>query len=407
MKPFNPEQALWETRREFGEHGGVTPSISRSSTFTVMDPAIMPEIFQGLRGLDKGGCFLYSRHFNPTVDVLARYMSAMEGTEFAVCTASGMSAISCILLQLCRSGDHIISSDTIYGGTHALLRELFPEMGITTTFIDPMDTASFEQAILPSTRVIYAETVGNPTLKVADIPALSKLARKRELTLVIDNTFMPMVVTPAALGADIVISSMTKFINGASDAIAGVICASRDFIYKLMDLHTGRVMLLGPTMDPRIAYDIIQRLPHLGIRMREHCKRAMAIAELLHNIGAPVSYPGLQSHPQHSLIKSMVNPGYCSGGMLTIDCGTKEKAEELMSLLQNKERFGLIAVSLGYYDTLMSCSGSSTSSEIPPEDQSKIGISPGLIRMSIGYTGSLEARLEQIERAVRAVGLVP
>ncbi len=405
MKPFNPEQALWETRREFGEHGGVTPSISRSSTFTVMDPAIMPEIFQGLRGLDKGGCFLYSRHFNPTVDVLARYMSAMEGTEFAVCTASGMSAISCTLLQLCRSGDHIISSDTIYGGTHALLRKLFPEMGITTTFIDPMDTASFEQAILPSTRVIYAETVGNPTLKVADIPALSKLARKRGLSLVIDNTFMPMVVSPAALGADIVISSMTKFINGASDAIAGVICASRDFIYKLMDLHTGRIMLLGPTMDPRIAYDIIQRLPHLGIRMREHCKRAMAIAELLHNIGAPVSYPGLRSHPQHSLIKSMVNPGYCSGGMLTIDCGTKEKAEELMSLLQNKERFGLIAVSLGYYDTLMSCSGSSTSSEIPPEDQSKIGISPGLIRMSIGYTGSLEARLEQIERAVRAVGL--
>ena len=407
MKPFNPEQALWETRREFGEHGGVTPSISRSSTFTVMDPAIMPEIFQGLRGLDKGGCFLYSRHFNPTVDVLARYMSAMEGTEFAVCTASGMSAISCTLLQLCRSGDHIISSDTIYGGTHALLRELFPEMGITTTFIDPMDTASFEQAILPSTRVIYAETIGNPTLKVTDIPALSKLAGKHGLTLVIDNTFMPMVVTPAALGADIVISSMTKFINGAGDAIAGVICASRDFIYKLMDLHTGRVMLLGPTMDPRIAYDIIQRLPHLGIRMREHCKRATAIAELLHNMGAPVVYPGLQSHPQHSLIKSMVNPGYCYGGMLTIDCGTKEKAEELMSLLQNKERFGLIAVSLGYYDTLMSCSGSSTSSEIPPEDQSKIGISPGLIRMAIGYTGSLEARLEQIERAVRAVGLVP
>jgi len=141
MKPFNPEQALWETRREFGEHGGVTPSISRSSTFTVMDPAVMPEIFQGLRGLDKGGCFLYSRHFNPTVDVLARYMSAMEGTEFAVCTASGMSAISCTLLQLCRSGDHIISSDTIYGGTHALLRELFSVMGIAPTFLYPMVSA--------------------------------------------------------------------------------------------------------------------------------------------------------------------------------------------------------------------------------------------------------------------------
>ena len=406
MKPFNPEQALWRTSREFGEHGGVTPSIARSSTFTVMDPATMPEIFHGLRGPDKGGCFLYSRHFNPTVDVLARYISAMEGTEFAVCTASGMSAISCTLLQLCGSGDHIVSSDTISGGTHALLRKFFPEMGITTTFVDPTDTASFEKAVLKNTRVIYAETIGNPTLKVTDIPALSKLAQKRGLTLVIDNTFMPMVVTPAKLGADIVISSMTKFINGASDVIAGVICASRDFIYKLMDLHTGRVMLLGPTLDPRIAYDIIQRLPHLAIRMREHCKRAMAIAERLHKIGAPVTYPGLPSNPQNDLIKSMVNSGYGYGGMLTIDCGTKEKAEELMSILQNKERFGLIAVSLGYYDTLMSCSGSSTSSEIPPEDQSKIGLSPGLVRMAIGFTGSLDARLEQIERSVRAVGLI-
>jgi methionine-gamma-lyase len=214
-----------------------------------------------------------------------------------------------------------------------------------------------------------------------------------------------MVVTPGKLGADIVVSSMTKFINGASDVIAGVICASRDFIYKLMDLHTGRVMLMGPTMDPRIAYDIIQRLPHLAIRMREHSKRAMAIAERLYQLGAPVIYPGLPSHPQNGLIKSMLNPGYGYGGILTIDCGTKEKAEELMSILQNQERFGFIAVSLGFYDTLMSCSGSSTSSEIPPEDQLKMGLSPGLIRMAIGYTGSLETRLEQIERAVRQVGL--
>jgi len=214
-----------------------------------------------------------------------------------------------------------------------------------------------------------------------------------------------MVVTPAKLGADIVVSSMTKFINGASDVIAGVICANRDFIYKLMDLHTGRVMLLGHTMDQRVAYDIIQRLPHLAIRMREHCERTMVIAERLHKIGAPVTYPGLPSHPQNDLIKSMVNPGYGYGGILTIDCGTKEKAEELMSILQNKERFGFVAVSLGFYDTLISCSGSSTSSEIPPEDQSKMGLSPGLVRMAIGYTGSLEARLEQIERAVRVVGL--
>ena len=139
MQDFNPEQALIKARREFGEHGGVAPSISRSSTFTVMDPAIMPEIFQGIRGPEKNGCFLYSRHFNPTNAVLGRYLAAMEGTEAAQATASGMAAISCTLLQLCRHGDHIVSSDTIYGGTHALLDEMLPQMGISTSFADPTD----------------------------------------------------------------------------------------------------------------------------------------------------------------------------------------------------------------------------------------------------------------------------
>jgi methionine-gamma-lyase len=406
MQKFNPEVAMWRVRREFGEHGGVTPSISRSSTFTVLDPAIMPEIFHGLRGPEKGGCFLYSRHFNPTTHVLARYLAAMEDTEFAVCTASGMSAIACTLLQICRSGNHIVSSDTVYGGTHALLGELMPEMGITTTFVDPADISAFEKAITPATRVIYTEAVGNPTLKVADIRALSKLAHQHKLVLVVDNTFTPMIISPARLGADIVVHSITKFINGASDLIAGAICASKDFIFKLMDLQTGRVMLLGPTMDPRIAFDIIQRLPHLPIRMREHSTRTMAIAHHLENLGVPVSYPGLLSHPQHGLIQSMFNEGYGFGGVLTIDCKKKEKAEELMAYLQNRERFGLIAVSLGYYDTLMSCSGSSTSSEIAPEDQDKIGISPGLLRISIGYTGSLEDRIQQIEMAIKAVDII-
>ena len=172
-----------------------------------------------------------------------------------------------------------------------------------------------------------------------------------------------------------------------------------------MDLHAGRVMLLGPTIDPRVAFDVIQRLPHLAIRMREHSSRAMAIATRLEEMGAPVTYPGLRSHPQHGLITSMINASYGYGGMMTIDCETQDKAEELLSVLQNKERFGLIAVSLGYYDTLMSCSGSSTSSEIPPEDQCKMGLSPGLVRLAVGYTGSLSARIEQIQRAVKAVGL--
>jgi methionine-gamma-lyase len=405
MQDFNPEQALWKVRREFGEHGGVTPSISRSSTFTVMDPRIMPEIFEGLRGPDKNGCFLYSRHFNPTVDVLARYLAAMENTEGAVCTASGMAAISCTLLQLCQDGDHIVASDTIYGGTYALLRELLPSMGIEVTFVDPTVPQGFEAALTENTRVIYTEAVGNPTLKVADIPALAKLANTNDLTLVVDNTFTPVIISPAHVGAHIVVHSLTKFVNGASDAIAGVICADKAFIHKLMDLHTGRVMLLGPTMDPRVAYDIIQRLPHLSLRMREHGARAMIIASKLQEMGIDVTYPGLPSHPQYSLTSRLINEGYGYGGILTIDCVTRDNAEELMRTLQNEESFGFIAVSLGYYDTLLSCSSSSTSSEVPPEDQHKIGLSPGLVRVSVGLTGSLKARLEQLERAVMKVGL--
>lgn len=405
-KKHNPERALTAIRREFGEHGGVCPSIERSSTFTVLDPHTMPEIFEGLLGPESGGCFLYSRHFNPTIDVLGRYLAAMEGTESAICTSSGMAAISCALLQLCEQGDHIVASDTIYGGTHALLGDLFPSMGIETTFVDPTDSAAFAAAITSRTKVLCTEVEGNPTLKVADLPALSQIAHDRGISLVVDNTFTPMIISPAALGADIVVYSLTKFINGASDVIAGAICASQDFIHSLMDLHTGRVMLLGPTLDPRAAFDILQRLPHLGIRMREHSRRAMLIAEHLGALGASVTYPGSTAHPQHELFGEMMNAGFGYGGMLTIDCKTADKAGKLMSVLQNEEQFGLMAVSLGYFDTLMSCSGSSTSSEISAKEQESMGLSPGLLRIAVGYTGVIEDRVAQIERAVNSVGLV-
>jgi len=406
MQDFSPEQALWGIRREFGEHGGVAPSISRSSTFTVMDPDIMPDIFKGVRGPHKGGYFLYSRHFNPTVETLSREIAAMEDTKAAICTASGMSAIACTLMQLCKQGDHIVSSDTIYGGTYALFDQLFPELGISTTFVDPGDTKAFEDAAKPQTRVFYTEIVGNPTLRVADIQAIAEVAKSKDIKFVIDNTFTPMLITPSRLGADIVVHSLTKFVNGASDVIAGAICGSESFILELMDLHKGRAMLFGPTMDARVAFDIQQRLPHLATRMKEHSSRALAIAEHLEKLNLKVSYPGLASHPQHELIRTMTNKGFGFGGILTIDCGTREKANLMMENLQNKERFGLIAVSLGYYDTLMSVSSTSTSSEISEEDQQKMGLSPGLLRLSIGITGDLDARIEQIERATKESGLI-
>ena len=405
MSDFDPREAMYDVKREFGEHGGVCPSIERSSTFTVLEAGTMPDIFHGLRGPEKGGCFLYSRHFNPTVDVLARYLAAMEDTEHAVCTASGMGAISSTLLQICNSGDHIVAGHTIYGGTWALLHDLLPAKGIETTFVNPANTEAFRQAMRPETKVLYVETVANPSLLVADLPALAELAHQNGARLVVDNTFTPLIVTPARFGADVVVHSLTKFINGASDVIGGVICASSDFVYELMDLHTGCVMLLGPTMDPRAAFDVMQRMPHLPLRMKEHSLRTQTLVEKARGWGAPVSYPGLPDHPQHELLKKLANPGYGFGGIFVLDCGDAERAEKLLNTLQT-ERFGLIAVSLGYYDTLMSCSGSSTSSEIPPEDQASMGLSPGLVRISVGFTGSLEQQVEALEKGLKVVGII-
>ncbi len=406
MQPYNPEAALADLKREMGEYGGVNPSVSTSAMYAVTNPEILSEIFKGIKGPEKGGRYLYTRHTNPTVDVLSRSLSAMEGTEAARCTASGMAAISCTLLQLCKTGDHIVASRTVYGGTYALLSQIMPEMGICSTFVDPTDITAVAAAITHKTRLIYVETVGNPTLKIADITALAKMAQRRGIKLVVDNTFSPMVVSPALLGADVVVYSMTKFISGGGDIIAGAICSSKDFIETLADLRCGRTVLLGPTLDATVAFKLIQRLPHLAMRMREHGRRALAMARKLEALGVAVTYPGLATHPQHRVIDRIRNKGYGYGGMLTIDCGTTEMANALMDILQNRETFGHIAVSLGYYDTLMSCSGSSTSSEIAPADQAKMGLSPGLVRFSIGLTGALENRLKQLERAVMAAGLI-
>lgn len=402
-EPFDPEFAITQVRREFGEHGGVAPSIERSSTFTVMEPGVMPDIFAGRRTPDREGCYLYSRHFNPTVDVLDRYLAAMEGTEFAIGTASGMAAIACAILQICRSGDHVVASSTIYGGSYAFFDKYLPRFRITTGFVNPRDLDGIRAAIRPTTKLLYTETIGNPTLAVANIRAMSEIAREHGLTLIVDNTFSPMVISPARLGADIVVHSMTKFINGAADLLAGCVCCSREFGHSLYDLQTGSAMLLGPVMDPRVAFDIIQRLPHLPIRMREHGRRALAIATRLDELGIPVIYPGLPSHPDHALFQSMANPGYGHGGILAIDCGSAARANQLMDVLQNELHFGLMAVSLGYFDTLMSVSSSSTSSEISEGEQMEMGLSPGLLRLSIGISGALESRLDQIERAVKKV----
>jgi len=407
MKSFDPVESLADMRHEFGEHGGVNMSIETSTTFTVMDPATMPEIFQGHRGPDQGGCFLYGRHFNPTVYVLGRQIAALEGAEAGYCAASGMAAISSTLHQLCAAGDHIVSSGTVYGGTYALLHDYMPaKSGIETSFVDTGDLEAVARAFTPSTRVLYVETLANPTLRVADIPALARLATERGVTLVVDNTFSPLIVSPIQLGADVVVHSLTKFMNGASDVVAGSISGTTEFVTSLMDLHKGSLMLLGPTLDPRVAYDISMRLPHLGLRVAEHSRRALEFSRRLREMGVPTIYPGLEEHPDHELLRSIGNTDeYGAGGLFCIDLGTRERAYRFMERLQNEQGFGYMAVSLGYFDTLMSSPASSTSSEMPEEHLETVGISPGLVRLSIGYTGTLEQRWLQLATVLEEIGV--
>ena len=405
MSGRDPIKDLAHLRHEFGEHGGVNMSVEASTTFTVLDPETMPELFLGRAGHDKG-CYLYGRHFNPTVYNFGRQMAALAGTEAAYCAASGMGAISAVALCLCNAGDEIVASNTVYGGSYALLHDFLPaKCGIRTHFVDISDLDAVNAAISEKTRFVFTESVANPTLRLANLPELAAIGRARGVALVVDNTFAPLILSPAALGADIVVHSITKFISGASDIIAGAICGKTDFIESLMDLHTGPLMLLGPTMDPNIAATLSLRLPHLPLRMAAHSERALALATRLRDLGVNVSYPGLAEHPDHALFSELHCPEYGYGGVFTIDVGDERTANVLMANLQNEQRFGYMAVSLGYFDTLMSCSGSSTSSEMTDEDKQLAGISPGLVRIAIGYTGTLEQRWEQLLAALEATGI--
>jgi methionine-gamma-lyase len=406
MTGRNPIEALADLRHEFGEHGGVNMSIEASSTFTVMEPDTMPEMFEGLKGHD-AGCYLYGRHFNPTVYNLGLQLAAIEGTEAAYCTASGMGAIASTVLAMCDAGDHVVASNAVYGGTYALLNDFLPaKAGISTTFVDITDLEAVRAAMTPRTRLVYTESVANPTLRVADIPQLAGIAHAAGAKLAVDNTFSPLILSPVALGADAVVHSITKFISGMSDIIAGAVCGTREFIESLMDLHQGPLMLLGPTMDPLVASKLSLRIPHLPIRMAAHGERALVLAGRLHELGLDVGYPGLAHHPDHALFDELRCPDYGFGGVMTLDLGDLDSANALMERLQNHYRFGFMAVSLGYFDTLMSCSGSSTSSELSDADKAAAGISPGLIRFSIGYTGTAEQRWRQLHGALTDLGVL-
>jgi len=384
----------------FGEFGDVNPSVCDSSTYTFMSVERMEEVFDH----EIEGCFLYSRHWNPTNRALAAALARMEAGESAQVMASGMGAISSTLLELCSAGDEIVSGRTIYGGTYALLANLLPRFGITTRFIDLTDEAAVRAAVTKKTRVIYSESVSNPLLDVADIGMLSRVAKEGGATLVVDNTFSPLILSPLRLGADIVVHSLTKFINGTSDCVAGCVVSSHDFITRLNDINRGPSMLLGPVLDSIRAASILKNLHSLHIRMARHSKNALYLAEKFRDSGLDVHYPGLPTHPQHALMSRVMNQGFGFGGIVAVDVGAEAKANLLMKRMQ-EEKIGYLAVSLGYFKTLFSPPGHSTSSEIPADERHKMGMGDGLIRFSVGLDNDIERTWSTIERLLREVGV--
>ncbi len=397
---FNPADNIQDLQN-FGEFGGVNPSISDSSTYTFLSAKTMADTFEG----NTDGCHLYSRHTTPSNMFLGEALAAMEGTETANVSASGMGAITPVLLQLCGAGDHIVSSRTIYGGTYAFLKNFTPRLAIQTSFVDITNLEVVEAAITKNTKVLYCESVSNPLLEVADIKALAILAKKYDLKLVVDNTFSPLSISPIQLGADVVVHSLTKFINGSSDAVGGVVCGTQEFINQLRSVIDGASMLLGSTMDSLRASSVLKNLRTLHIRMKQHSFNAGYLATKFEADGVKTVYPGLESHPSHTLFTSMMNTEYGYGGMLTIDAGSLEKANLLMEAMQHKN-VGYLAVSLGFYKTLFSAPGSSTSSEIPEEEQEEMGLSDGLIRFSIGLDNNIERTYQIMKECMLEVGVL-
>lgn len=400
MHHFDPSSEI-QDYLVFGEYGDVNPSITDSSTYTFLNPETMKELFDH----EIEGCFLYSRHWNPTNKYLADALARLEASEAAIVTSSGMAAISCAILQICKCGDEIVSSRTIYGGTYALFKNFLPNLGINVTFVDHQDLAAVENAITDKTKIIYCEAISNPLLEIADIPALGKLADKHNIKLVVDNTFSPIIITPIHLGAHIVIHSLTKYINGTSDCVAGCICSTREFINQLMDINSGAAMLLGPVLDSYRAASILKNLHSLHIRIKKHSENAIYLAENLQKLGLKVFYPGLKSHNGYELLDELRNDGFGFGGILAIDAGDEKTADALMAEMQN-EKVGYLAVSLGYFKTLFSSPGHSTSSEIPKEEQEKMGLSEGLVRISIGLDNNIQKTFERIKSCLIKVGVV-
>jgi methionine-gamma-lyase len=346
----------------------------------------------------------YSRTSNPTNRVLENKIAALEGAEDAVTTGSGLGAIGCVLVTYLRTGDHVVCGECTYGGTAFIMRTNLEHFGIDVSFVDTTNPKAVEDAIRPNTKMLYFEPMTNPIMAITDVSAMSEIAKRHGIKLVVDNTFAPPpILFPIKLGADIVIHSLTKYLNGHGDVVGGVVVGSAEDIALIR--ATGMTRICGTPLAPSNAYLVIRGMKTLSLRVRKHCENAMAMAEYLSNNKhvKAVFYPGLENHPQHTLAKEQMNGMYTGmisfeledgiGGFSAYDAGKK---------LLNALTIPAIAVSLGDPDTLVEHPASMTHYVVPKEEKEKAGITDGLIRMSVGLE-NVEDLIADFERAFMAI----
>ena len=372
-------------------HAGQEPD---PTTGAIMTPIYTSSTYvQESPGVHKG--YDYSRSTNPTRKALEACIADLEGSNFGYAFASGMSA-SATVLEILSSGDHVIAMDDLYGGTYRLFENVRKRSaGLDFTFCDLSDIKALEASLKPNTKMIWIETPTNPLLKIADLKAISSFAKNNNLIAVCDNTFCsPFVQNPLEFGFDIVVHSATKYLNGHSDLIGGVVVCSDDkteLAEQLLYLQNA----VGSIMNPFDSFLLLRSLKTLPVRMERHCSNAIQIANFLesHNSIQRVIYPGLESHPQHEIAKKQMN-GF--GGMISVEI--KGGLEGAKKFLERTEIFSL-AESLGGVESLIEHPAIMTHASIPPEVREEIGISDGLVRLSVGIE-ALEDLTDDLEKAL-------
>lgn len=355
------------------EFGSATVPIYQSSTFRFKTAQEGADCFSG-----KSDGYIYTRIGNPTINALEKNIAALENGYNGIATSSGMGAISSVYMALLGAGSHIVSSDAVYGPARGVLEQDFSRFGVEATFVNTSRLENIVAAIKPNTKVLYIETPANPTMEITDIVACAKIAKEHDLILVVDNTFCsPYLQKPLDLGADVVLHSVTKFINGHADIVGGVIVTKGPELYKKIR-HS--MVYMGCNMDPTQAFMVIRGVKTLAIRIDRAQESAMKIAEFLqaHPGIAWIKYPGLNSHPQHELAKTQMK-GF--GSMMSFGLkGGFEAGKKLMDHLH----LAILAVSLGGVETLIQHPASMTHAGVSKEHKLAAGITDDLVRFSVG-----------------------